>query len=78
MGNTCSAKKKPSKSLQIPQIQNIPHVANSTQTQAATQSYLSQNLDDLSATLRSTSFKIPVFKQDIRTIYKFEKTIGKF
>ena len=36
----------------------------------------SQNLDELSENLRASIYKIPIIKEDIRLVYKFEKQIG--
>lgn len=75
MGIYCTTiKKKPLEETTIlncpPQVQRCDQLPTLTQ--------FSQNLEDISSYLRKSTYKIPVLKQDIRTIYKFEKTIGDY
>ena len=76
MGTACHHQSKaPLIPISLPQQKDtIRTIATTTQV---TLSHLSQNLDDLSATLRSTPFRISILKEDIKFSYKFEKKIGK-
>ena len=72
MGSLCHSSKKP---MQDPSQQKQIIVAF-TPPEALIQPH-SQNLEDFQANLRATPFRIPVLKQDIRLVYKFERNIGK-
>ena len=81
MGTVCSTTTKKTyedsyKTNSPPQTQRHNHAT--TQDQLPSLTHFSQHLEEISACLRHKEFKIPVLKQDIRAIYKFEKTIGEF
>ena len=78
MGTVCGHEKSPKMKLIAPQ--NKTDVPETQATHALPQSQVTfgSQLEDLSATLRSIPYKIPISKSDIRKFYKFQKTIGIF
>lgn len=78
MGTVCGHEKSPKIKLNPPQNKTDVPETQPTHALPQTQVTFSTQLEDLSATLRSIPYKIPISKSDIRKFYKFQKTIGIF
>lgn len=76
MGSVCGHEKSPKMKLIPPQSKADVPETQATHALPQTQVTFGSQHEDLSATLRSIPYKIPISKSDIRKFYKFQKTLG--
>lgn len=82
MGISCckntSKKYKPESIPVSKQPEALPNDPRHTETHIQSLFFNSQDLENVSGMNTSSNYKIPIIKEDIRSVYKFSKQIGFF